>query len=68
MQIVWWNCVNYGVPSGTIRDVTNSDPSPWVYLKNNYTNPTYLKFCLAMRNASGGADSFEGELSWDGNS
>lgn len=64
MSARWHNCA--ATVFGPPKDVSNSDPAPGVYLKDNGSEPSYLTFCLALRSRSGSADTFTGELNWDG--
>lgn len=50
---------------GPKKSVSNADPAPGVYLKDNFSGG-YQRFCLAFVSDSGSADTFEGALDWDG--
>jgi hypothetical protein len=67
MYARWWDCANQGYGYGPIKSVSNADPAPGVYLKDNGSSPSYLEFCLAFKNANNNYDTFTGALNWDGN-
>lgn len=47
--------------------ISNDDPAPWVWLKDNYSDPYYFRFCLAIANrGNNSTDSFEALMEWDG--
>lgn len=66
LQARWITCGSQGASGGPTLNVSNSDPAPGVFLKENGSSPATLTFCLGFRNNSGsGADTFTGSLNWD---
>lgn len=57
----------YGHVNGPEVWISNDDPAPWVWLKDNYSDPHYFRFCLAIANrGNNSTDSFEAYMEWDG--